>query len=87
MPATIKQEEYRFYMRSGSVVMNEFTKVHAAIEKWGWRRTAFLLALFLLVKQFVTFEQALILILLAALLEGARQELPSAREHPAVDNP
>jgi hypothetical protein len=39
------------------------------------------LAIFLLAKQFVTFDQALILILLAAFLEGVmRREPPSPRD-------
>lgn len=49
--------------------MQELAKLVAAMKGWGWGRTSFLLALFLLVKQFVTFDQALILILLAAFLE------------------
>jgi hypothetical protein len=57
--------------------MNEFAKIEAALKMWGWGRTTFLLALFLLVKQFVTFEQALVLILLAVLLEQPlRQQVP-----------
>ena len=51
--------------------MNELAKFSAAMKRWGWGRTSFLLALFLLMKQFVTFDQALVLILLAALLESA----------------
>jgi hypothetical protein len=50
--------------------MNELAKLFAAMKRWGWGRTSFLLALFLLMKQFVTFDQALVLILLAALLEN-----------------
>jgi hypothetical protein len=50
--------------------MNELAKFLAAMKRWGWGRISFLLALFLLVKQFVTFDQALVLILLAALLEN-----------------
>jgi len=49
--------------------MNEFAKIVAAMKTWGWGRTSFLLAVFLLAKQFVTFDQALVLILLAAFLE------------------
>jgi hypothetical protein len=50
--------------------MNELAEFFAAMKRWGWGRTSFLLALFLLMKQFVTFDQALVLILLAALLEN-----------------
>ena len=50
--------------------MHELAKFLAAMKRWGWGRTSFLLALFLLMKQFVTFDQALVLILLAALLEN-----------------
>ncbi len=50
--------------------MNELAKFFAAMKRWGWGRTSFLLALFLLMKQFVTFDQALVIILLAALLEN-----------------
>jgi hypothetical protein len=49
--------------------MNEYSKIVAVARRWGWGRTAFLLVLFLLVKQFVTFDQALVLILLAVILE------------------
>jgi hypothetical protein len=48
---------------------------------WGWGRTSFLLALLLLARQFVTFDQALILILLAALLDRvARRETVSSKK-------
>jgi hypothetical protein len=61
--------------------MNEFAKIVAAMKTWGWGRTSFFLAIFLLAKQFVTFDQALILILLAAFLEGVmRREPPSPRD-------
>lgn len=50
--------------------MNELAKFFATMKRWGWGRTSFLLALFLLMKQFVTFDQALVLILLAAVLEN-----------------
>ena len=60
-----------------SIAMNEFAKIDGALKRWGWGRTTFLLALFLLVKQLVTFEQALVLILLAVLLEQpSRQQVP-----------
>lgn len=60
--------------------MNEFTKLVAAIKRWGWGRTSYLLALVLLMKQFVTFDQALILILLAVILEEVvRRESLSSR--------
>ena len=58
--------------------MNEFTKLLATMRGWGWGRTSFLLALFLLAKQFVTFDQALILILLAAFLEKVVRREPLA---------
>jgi hypothetical protein len=64
--------------------MNELAKFLAAMKRWGWGRTSFLLALFLLMKQFVTFDQALVLILLAALLENAvRGKSLSPRPHSA----
>lgn len=50
--------------------MHELSKFFAAMKRWGWGRTSFLMALFLLMKQFVTFDQALVLILLAAVLEN-----------------
>jgi hypothetical protein len=57
--------------------MNEFAKIDAALKMWGWGRTTFLLVIFLLVKQSVTFEHALVLILLAVLLEQpSRQQVP-----------
>jgi hypothetical protein len=71
-------------MRSGAVLMNAFTKFSTAMKRWGWGRAAFLLALFLLVKQFVTFDQALVPILLAALLENVvRRKSLSPRHHSA----
>jgi hypothetical protein len=61
--------------------MNEFGKIVAAMKAWGWGRTSFLLAILLLAKQFVTFDQALVLILLAALLERiVRRERLSPRQ-------
>lgn len=61
--------------------MNEFAKIVAAMKAWGWGRTSFLLAIFLLAKQFVTFNQALILILLAAFMERVvRREPLSPRQ-------
>jgi hypothetical protein len=61
--------------------MNELAKFFAAMKRWGWGRTSFLLALFLLMKQFVTFDQALVLILLAALLDSVvrKEHLQSRR--------
>jgi hypothetical protein len=61
--------------------MNEFTKLAAAMKRWGWGRTSFLLALFLLAKQFVTFDQALILILLAAFLDTVVRREPLSSRH------
>ena len=61
--------------------MHELAKFFAAMKRWGWGRTSFLLALFLLMKQFVTFDQALVLILLAALLENAVRGKPFSPRH------
>jgi hypothetical protein len=61
--------------------MQEFAKLVAAMKGWGWGRTSFFLALFLLVKQFVTFDQALILILLAAFLETTVRWGPVSSRH------
>lgn len=61
--------------------MSEFAKIVASMKGWGWGRTSFLLALLLLARQFVTFDQALILILLAALLDRvARREPVSSKK-------
>lgn len=60
--------------------MNDFSKLVAAMKRWGWGRTSFLLALLLLLRQSVTFDQALILILLAVFLEElVRRGSPSSR--------
>ena len=67
--------------------MNDFTKFLTTMKKWGWGRTSFLLALFLLVKQFVTFDQALILILLAALLENVVRRNPLSSRPRALGTP
>lgn len=69
---------------TGDVVMNDFTKFFGAMKGWGWGRTSFLLALFLLVKQFVTFDQALVLILLAALLEHVVRGKSLSPRHPSA---
>jgi hypothetical protein len=61
--------------------MHELAKFLAAMKRWGWGRTSFLLALFLLMKQFVTFDQAIVLILLAALLDSVvRKEHLQSRQ-------
>ena len=49
--------------------MADLAKLAAAIRSWGWRRTAFLVAIGLLAKQIVNFDQALTLILLGIVLE------------------
>jgi hypothetical protein len=49
--------------------MNEFARIVAAAKMWGWGRTSLLVALLLLAKQLVTFDQAVVLILLTVLLE------------------
>ncbi len=68
--------------------MSELAKIATAMRRWGWGRTAFLLALFLLMRQFVTFDQAVVLILLAAILEHIffkeRLALRQKRPHPSV---
>jgi hypothetical protein len=61
--------------------MNEFTKIVAAMKTWGWGRASFLLALFLLAKQFVTFDQAVILILLPPFLEKVVQREKRSSRH------
>jgi len=67
-------------------VMADFTKLVAAIKRWGWGRASFVLALALLIKQFVTFDQALILILLAVVLEEVvrRESRPSGDRTPGL---
>lgn len=49
--------------------MVDLAKVGNAVQRWGLGRTAFLLSLVLLSKQSITFEQALVLILLATILD------------------
>jgi len=51
--------------------MNGFDKTFAAIKMWGWERTCLVFALFLLTKQLVTFDQALILFLLVSFVGGS----------------
>jgi hypothetical protein len=50
--------------------MTEFTKIASAIKIWGWGRTWTIIATLLLSKHIVTFDQALILLLLNLVCEG-----------------
>src|ERR1700687_848594 len=50
--------------------MNELKKIVAATRMWGGGRASFIVVIFLLAKQLVTFDQALVLILLSVFLEG-----------------
>jgi hypothetical protein len=49
--------------------MTEFTKIASAIKMWGWGRAGMILAAPLLFRHVVTFDQALILILLNVVLD------------------
>lgn len=49
--------------------MTEFAKIASAIKMWGWGRAAMILATALLFRHAVTFDQALILILLNVVLD------------------
>jgi hypothetical protein len=50
--------------------MTEFAKIASAIKLWGWGRTWTILTTLLLSKHVVTFDQALILLLLNLVCEG-----------------
>ena len=49
--------------------MTEFAKIASAIKMWGWGRAGMVLAAVLLLKHVVTFDQAVILILVNVVLD------------------
>jgi hypothetical protein len=49
--------------------MTEFAKIASAIKMWGWGRAGMILATVLLFRHAVTFDQAIILILLNVVLD------------------
>jgi len=49
--------------------MTEFAKIASAVKMWGWGRAGMVLAAVLLLKHVVTFDQALILILVNVVLD------------------
>jgi hypothetical protein len=49
--------------------MTEFAKIASAIKMWGWGRAGMILAAALLFRHAVTFDQAVILILLNVVLD------------------
>jgi hypothetical protein len=62
--------------------MTEFAKIASAIKMWGWGRTGLILATALLFRHLVTFDQAVILILLNVVLDRlayGKQPPPTAQ--------
>jgi hypothetical protein len=60
--------------------MTEFAKIASAIKMWGWGRARMILATALLFRHLVTFDQAIILILLNVVLDRhAYGKQPSPR--------
>jgi hypothetical protein len=49
--------------------MTEFAKIASAVKMWGWGRAGMVLAAVLLLKHVVTFDQAVILILVNVVLD------------------
>lgn len=73
-------------LRNGS--MTEFAKIASAIKMWGWGRTSAVLAVFMLMRHIVHFDQALVFMLLNIVVEEFvyRRRVVRSRQRRSVGN-